>query len=92
MNLKDRIQIALAENYNELLSESLEYIEALNELQSLQNTLENHDLPIDVIALDKELSQAQAHYAALDELYDNLSDRYDALSDNYEAARANLCL
>lgn len=55
MNLKDRIQIELAQNDNDLLREALEYVEALNELQSIQNVLELHDLPTDTLGLDKAL-------------------------------------
>jgi len=94
MNLKDRIQIELAQNDNSLLREALEYVDAQAELEALYNTLESHDLPIDVIALDKALTQAQAEYASLNLLYDGLSDRYDTLSDiadRYQALTDKLC-
>ena len=81
MNLKDRIQIELQRQDNELLREALEYVDALTELEAIHNTLEAHDLPIDSKALSKALTQAQAEYASLNLLYDGLSDRYDKLSD-----------
>jgi hypothetical protein len=81
MNLKDRIEIELQRQNNELLREALDYVDALIELEAIQNTLDAHDLPIDSKALSKALTQAQAEYASLNLLYDGLSDRYDKLSD-----------
>jgi hypothetical protein len=81
MNLKDRIEIELQRQDNELLREALEYVDAQSELEALHNTLEAHDLPIDSKALSKALTQAQAEYVSLNLLYDGLSDRYDNLSD-----------
>jgi hypothetical protein len=94
MNLKDRIEIELSRQDNELLREALEYIDAQSELEALYNTLEAHDLPIDAIALAKALTQSQAEYASLNLLYDGLSDRYDTLSDiadRYQALTDKLC-
>jgi hypothetical protein len=85
MNLKDRIQIELQRQDNELLREALEYVDAQSELEALYNTLAAHDLPIDSKALDKALTQAQAEYASLNLLYDGLSDRYDKMSDIAES-------
>jgi hypothetical protein len=85
MNLKDRIEIELSRQDNELLREALEYIDAQSELEALYNTLEAHDLPIDAIALAKALTQSQAEYASLNLLYDGLSDRYDKMSDIAES-------
>ena len=84
MNLKDRIAIELQRQDNELLREALEYVDALIELEAIQNTLDAHDLPTDSEALSNALDKAQADYVALNELYDGLSDRYDTLSDNYD--------
>jgi hypothetical protein len=81
MNLKDRIQIELQRQDNELLREALEYVDAQAELEALHNTLDAHDLPTDSKALSKALTQSQAEYASLNLLYDGLSDRYDKLSD-----------
>ena len=94
MKLKDRIEIELAQNDNDLLREALEYVDAQAELEALYNTLETHDLPIDITGLDKALDKAQADYVALNELYDALSDRYDVLSDiadRYAALTDKLC-
>jgi hypothetical protein len=85
MNLKDRIEIELSRQDNELLREALEYVEAHYELEALHNTLEAHDLPIDSKALDKALTQSKAEYASLNLLYDGLSDRYDKMSDIAES-------
>jgi hypothetical protein len=81
MNLKDRIEIELQRQDNELLREALAYVDALTELESIQNTLDAHDLPIDSEALSAALERAKADYKALDERFDALSDRYDKLSD-----------
>ena len=81
MNLKDRIEIELQRQDNELLREALEYVDAQAELEALHNTLDAHDLPTDSEALSIALTQAQAEYASLNLLYDGLSDRYDKLSD-----------
>jgi hypothetical protein len=84
MNLKDRIEIELQRQDNELLREVLEYVDALTELEAIQNTLDAHDLPIDSEALSAALERAKADYMALAERYDNLSDiadKYAELSD-----------
>jgi hypothetical protein len=81
MNLKDRIEIELQRQNNELLREALDYVDALIELEAIQNTLDAHDLPIDSKALSIALDHAQDDYKALDERFDALSDRYDKLSD-----------
>jgi hypothetical protein len=85
MNLKDRIQIELQRQDNELLRAALEYIDALTELEAIQNTLDAHDLPIDSEALSIALDRAKDDYMALDERFDALSDRYDKLSDIAES-------
>ena len=79
MNLKDRIEIELQRQDNELLREALEYVDALTELEAIQNTLEAHDLPTDSEALSIALDRAKADYMALAERYDKLSD----IADNY---------
>ena len=81
MNLKDRIAIELQRQDNELLREALDYVDALIELEAIQNTLDAHDLPTDSEALNIALDRAQDDYKALDERFDALSDRYDKLSD-----------
>ena len=81
MNLKDRIEIELRRQDNELLREALEYVDALTELEAIQNTLDAHDLPTDSDALSIALNRAQDDYKALDERFDALSDRYDKISD-----------
>jgi hypothetical protein len=81
MNLKDRIQIELQRQDNELLREALEYVDTQAELEALHNTLDAHDLPTDSEALSIALDRAQDDYKALDERFDALSDRYDNLSD-----------
>jgi hypothetical protein len=79
MNLKDRIEIELQRQDNELLREALEYVDALTELEAIHNTLDAHDLPIDSEALSIALDRAKADYMALAERYDKLSD----IADNY---------
>jgi hypothetical protein len=79
MNLKDRIEIELQRQDNELLREALEYVDALIELEAIHNTLDAHDLPIDSEALSIALDRAKADYMALAERYDKLSD----IADNY---------
>jgi hypothetical protein len=79
MNLKDRIEIELQRQDNELLREALEYVDDSNELQRLHNTLEGLDLPTDSEALSIALDRAKADYMALAERYDKLSD----IADNY---------
>ena len=79
MNLKDRIEIELQSQDNELLREALAYVDAITELEAIQNTLDAHDLPIDSEALSAALERAKADYMALAERYDKLSD----IADNY---------
>lgn len=74
MNLKDRIEIELQRQDNELLREALEYVDALTELEAIQNTLEGLDLPTDSEALSAALERARDDYMALAERYDKLSD------------------
>ena len=84
MNLKDRIEIELQRQDNELLREALAYVDAITELEALHNTLDAHDLPTDSEALSAALERAKADYMALAERYDKLSDiadKYAELSD-----------
>jgi predicted nuclease with TOPRIM domain len=82
MNLKDRLQIELSRQDNELLREALDYVEITSadsdDLGRLHEVLDYHDLPVEHDALDKALERLRADYTAL-------IDRYDALNDDYEA-------
>jgi hypothetical protein len=81
MNLKDRIEIELQSQDNELLREALAYVDAITELEAIQNTLDAHDLPIDSEALSAALERAKADYMALAERYDKLSDIADSYAE-----------
>jgi hypothetical protein len=83
MNLKDRLQIELSRQDNELLREALEYVEITGAdseaLGRLHEVLDYHDLPVEYDALDKALERLRADYMALADRYDKLSD----IADNY---------
>lgn len=83
MNLKDRLQIELLRQDNELMREVLEYIEITGAdseaLGRLHEVLDYHDLPVEYAALDKALERSKADYMALAERYDKISD----IADNY---------
>ena len=83
MNLKDRLQIELSRQDNELLREVLEYVEITSAnseaLGRLYEVLDYHDLPVEYAALDKALERLRADYMALADRYDKLSD----IADNY---------
>ena len=85
MNLKDRLQIELSRQDNELLREALEYIEITGAdseaLGRLHEVLDYHDLPAEYDALDKALERSKADYMALAERYDKLSDIVDSYAD-----------
>ena len=82
MNLKDRLQIELSRQDNELLREVLEYVEITGAdseaLGRLHEVLDYHDLPVEYDALDKALKRLREDHTAH-------IDRYDALNDDYEA-------
>jgi hypothetical protein len=90
MNLKDRLQIELSRQDNELLREVLEYVEITGAdseaLGRLYETLDYHDLPTEYDALDKALERLRADYTALIDRYDALNDDYEALIDLQAAA------
>jgi hypothetical protein len=83
MNLKDRLQIELSRQDNELLREVLEYVEITSAdseaLGRLHEVLDYHDLPVEYAALNKALERSRADYMALADRYDKLSD----IADNY---------
>jgi hypothetical protein len=83
MNLKDRLQIELLHQDNELLREALDYVEITSAdseaLGRLHEVLDYHDLPVEYDALDKALERLRADYTALADRYDKLSD----IADNY---------
>ena len=83
MNLKDRLQIELSRQDNELLREVLEYVEITGAdseaLGRLHEALNYYDLPLEYDALDKALERSKADYMALADRYDKLSD----IADNY---------
>lgn len=90
MNLKDRLQIELSRQDNELMREALEYIEITgsdsDDLGRLRETLDYHDLPVEYDALDKALDRLRADHTALIDRYDALNDDYEALIDIQAAA------
>jgi hypothetical protein len=83
MNLKDRLQIELSRQDNELLREALDYVEITSAdseaLGRLHEVLDYHDMPVEYAALDKALERLRADYMALADRYDKLSD----IADNY---------
>jgi hypothetical protein len=83
MNLKDRLQIELSRQDNELLREVLEYVDITSAdseaLGRLHEVLDYHDLPLEYDALNKALERSRADYMALADRYDKLSD----IADNY---------
>ena len=85
MNLKDRLQIELSRQDNELLREVLEYVEITGAdseaLGRLHETLDYHDLRVEYDALDKALERLRADHTALIDRYDKLNDDYEALID-----------
>ena len=85
MNLKDRLQIELSRQDNELLREVLEYVEMTGAdseaLGRLHEVLDYHDLPVEYDALDKALDRLSADHTALIDRYDKLNDDYEALID-----------
>ena len=90
MNLKDRLQIELSRQDNELLREVLEYVEITgadsDDLGRLHEVLGYHDLPVEYDALDKALERLRADHTALIDRYDALNDDYEALIDLQAAA------
>ena len=90
MNLKDRLQIELSRQDNELLREVLDYVEITSadsdDLGRLRETLDYHDLPVEYDALDKALDRLRADHTALIDRYDALNDDYEALIDIQAAA------
>ena len=85
MNLKDRLQIELSRQDNELMREALEYIEITGAdseaLGRLHEALDYYDLPTEYDALSKALERSRADYMALAERYDKLSDIVDSYAD-----------
>jgi hypothetical protein len=85
MNLKDRLQIELSRQDNELLREALEYIEITGAdseaLGRLHEVLDYHDLPVEYAALDKALERLREDHTALIERYEKLSDIVDSYAD-----------
>jgi hypothetical protein len=90
MNLKDRLQIELSRQDNELLREALEYVEITGAdseaLGRLHETLDYYDLPLEYAALDKALERSKADYMALADRYDKLSD----IAENYAEISSKL--
>jgi hypothetical protein len=90
MNLKDRLQIELSRQDNELLREVLEYVEITgadsDDLGRLHEVLDYHDLPVEYDALDKALERLREDHTALIDRYDALNDDYEALIDLQAAA------
>lgn len=90
MNLKDRLQIELSRQHNELLREVLEYVEITNAdseaLGRLHEVLDYYDLPVEYDALNKALERLREDYTALIDRYDALNDDYEALIDLQAAA------
>lgn len=85
MNLRNRIEIELLRQDNELMREALEYIEITGSdseaLGRLHEVLDYHDLPIEYDALDKALDRLREDHTALIDRYDKLNDDYEALID-----------
>ena len=90
MNLKDRLQIELSRQDNELLREVLDYVEITSadseDLGRLHEVLDYHDLPVEYDALDKALERLREDHTALIDRYDALNDDYEALIDLQAAA------
>jgi transposase len=90
MNLKDRLQIELSRQDNELLREALEYVEITGAdseaLGRLHETLDYHDLPTEYDALDKALERLRADHTALVERYEKLSE----IAENYAEISSKL--
>lgn len=90
MNLKDRLQIELSRQDNELLREVLEYVEITGAdseaLGRLHEVLDYHDLPVEYAALDKALERSRADYMALVDRYEKLSD----IAENYAEISSKL--
>jgi hypothetical protein len=90
MNLKDRLQIELSRQDNELLREVLEYVEITGAdseaLGRLHEVLDYHDLPVEYAALDKALERLRADHTALVERYDKLSE----IAENYAEISSKL--
>ena len=90
MNLKDRLQIELSRQDNELLREVLEYVEITSadsdDLGRLHEVLAYHDLPAEYDALDKALERSRADYMALVDRYEKLSD----IAENYAEISSKL--
>jgi hypothetical protein len=90
MNLKDRLQIELSRQDNELLREVLEYVELTGAdseaLGRLHEVLDYHDLPVEYAALDKALERSKADYMALVDRYEKLSD----IAENYAEISSKL--
>ena len=90
MNLKDRLQIELSRQDNELLREVLEYVEITGadseDLGRLHEVLDYHDLPVEYDALDKALERSRADHMALIDRYEKLSD----IAENYAEISSKL--
>jgi len=90
MNLKDRLQIELSRQDNELLREALEYVEITGAdseaLGRLYEVLDYHDLPVEYAALDKALERLRADYMALADRYEKLSE----IAENYAEISSKL--
>ena len=90
MNLKDRLQIELSRQDNELLREVLDYVEITSAnseaLGRLHEVLDYHDLPVEYDALDKALERSKADYMALVDRYEKLSD----IAENYAEISSKL--
>jgi hypothetical protein len=90
MNLKDRLQIELSRQDNELLREVLEYVEITSAdseaLGRLHEVLDYHDLPVEYAALDKALERLRADHTALVERYEKLSE----IAENYAEISSKL--
>ena len=90
MNLKDRLQIELSRQDNELLREVLEYVEITSAdseaLGRLHEVLDYYDLPTEYNALSKALERSRADYMALVDRYEKLSD----IAENYAEISSKL--
>ena len=90
MNLKDRLQIELSRQDNELMREALEYIEITGAdseaLGRLHEALDYYDLPTEYDALSKALERSRADYMALVDRYEKLSD----IAENYAEISSKL--
>ena len=90
MNLKDRLQIELSRQDNELMREALEYIDITSadseDLGRLHEALDYYDLPTEYNALSKALERSRADYMALVDRYEKLSD----IAENYAEISSKL--